>query len=39
MLGLALVFWAYKGEDLTEKILWFMLVFSVGVVVGTQEGV
>ncbi len=34
MLGLALVFWAYRGEEVTEAILEFMLPFSVGLLTG-----
>jgi len=30
----AITLWAYTADELAEKILWFMLVFSVGVIVG-----
>jgi len=39
MTCLAVTLWAYTAEEIAEKILWFMLVFSVGVVVGVQVGV
>jgi len=39
MLVLALVFWVYRMEELAGKILYFMLPFSIGVVVGVSVGV
>jgi len=36
---LAITLWTYTAEEYAEKVLWLMLVFSVGVEVGVQVGV
>jgi len=35
---LAVTLWAYTADEIAEKLSWFLLVFSVGVVVGAQVG-